>query len=145
MSIFSISKRCFPKIHQQECPTTLSAWPSFRVTSPFSALIIADIQRMFCCFRYNVATEVFTVPSGGAGWYYFSIFIVTSCGENGLFEIHINNEPVCTSIGDLDGSGLDVPQATCSAVANTAEDNEFELNCKFSLGNSGMITTDSRR
>ena len=70
-----------------------------------------------------MATGVFTVPSGGEGLYYFSIFMAIQPQERGLFEIHVNNEAVCTSIGDMEVSGPDIAQATCSAVVDITDGN----------------------
>ena len=77
-------------------------------------------------FSYNAATGVFTVPSGGDGWYYISIYMRIGGGEHALFEIEVNSDKVCSAIGEMNdilGGTPDTQQATCSAMANIAEGN----------------------
>lgn len=69
------------------------------------------------CFRYDRRTGTFTVPSGGAGLYYFSIYLLVGNGEYGRFSIRVNAEILCTAYGDeSSNSGNDQPQATCSGL-----------------------------
>ena len=48
-------------------------------------------------FRYDAGTGVFTVPSGGDGWYYISIYLSIYFGEYGVFEIKVNDDMMCTA------------------------------------------------
>ena len=43
-----------------------------------------------------------------------------------LFEIEINDEPVCTATAEAQSSG-DTQQFTCSAVVNISEGNQFKF------------------
>ena len=71
---------------------------------------------------YNAGTGVFTVPSSGDGWFFFSIYMSVDYGEFAHLEIEVNDDVMCTAQGDNNESGAsDAPQATCSAVVYLAE------------------------
>ena len=100
-------------------------------------------QNLFCCtpmkhqcrlqekillifFRYNSSTGIFTVPSGGDGLYYFSTYLLVFFGETAFFNIRVNGEILCSAWGDEDSnSGSDIPQATCSGLAQLNEGGLF--------------------
>ena len=42
--------------------------------------------------RYDSSTGTFIVPSGGDGYYYFSIYFLGDDNEFGFFELEINGE-----------------------------------------------------
>ena len=71
-------------------------------------------------FRYDETTGVFTVPSGGDGVYYFSTYLEVDYDEYGDFDMLLNDEIICTAVGDHSGqSGAgDYSQAMCSAIVN---------------------------
>ena len=76
----------------------------------------------YCDYRYNNATGVFTVPSGGDGLYYFSIYLVVDTYTHARFHIMVNGEVLCTAVGDHSvGDDVSYPQATCSAVIHVTE------------------------
>ena len=56
------------------------------------------------------------MPPGGDGFYYFSVFLNGNGGEDGLFDLEINGEQLCSIELDQQGSG-DEGQASCSAAA----------------------------
>ena len=63
------------------------------------------------------------MPSGGAGLYYFSTYLGVSPSENGLFDMVLNDETVCSAEADTNNVSGDRSQAQCSAVLNVAEGN----------------------
>ena len=88
--------------------------------------LFEDVCSDFPYFSYNATTGVFTVPSGGNGSYYFSMYMRVDTGEFALFGIEVNDDTVCYGTGEMNnipGGTPDTQQATCSAVANIAEGN----------------------
>ena len=75
-------------------------------------------------FRYDSTTGNFTVPPGGGGLYYFSTYLFVDNGEQGVSNIWVNGEILCTATGDGD-NGNDYQQATCSGLVQLAEGNLF--------------------
>ena len=69
----------------------------------------------FIC-SYDSTTGTFTVPPGGDGFYYFSIYLFVQDGEYGRFDIQINGETLCSAEGDAQESPTDNGQAACGAV-----------------------------
>ena len=55
--------------------------------------------------RYSNETGVFTVPSGGDGLYYFSIYLAVESDEHGRFQMMLNSELLCSAVGDYDEGG----------------------------------------
>ena len=47
---------------------------------------------IFFLERYDSTTGIFTVPSGGAGLYYFSTYLGVSVSEYALFDMVVNDE-----------------------------------------------------
>ena len=70
----------------------------------------------FIC-RYNSTTGTFTVPPGGDGFYYFSVYLFAASGEYARFDIQINGLRLCTASTDQNGSSGDQGQAACSAAS----------------------------
>ena len=70
-------------------------------------------------YRYNTTTGTFTVPPGGEGFYYFSVFLYVNDEEYVYFDIQINGHILCTAATDeedtLNG------QAACSAATYATE------------------------
>ena len=72
--------------------------------------------------RYNSSTGTFTVPSGGDGLYYFSVYLVTPGGEVAYFEIQINGQALCSAMADLNGSTVgDEAETACHGAADIVE------------------------
>ena len=65
------------------------------------------------------------MPSGGDGYYYFSAFLILLYSENGLFDIEINGDLICTVFEDQDQSSNDFGSASCSGMAYAAEGKVF--------------------
>ncbi len=75
--------------------------------------------------RYNSATGIFTVPTGGAGVYYFSSYIMVNGGKYGYFVLTLNGNIMCTMVGDHNNSGIgDMIQTGCSGMAEL-QDGEY--------------------
>ena len=69
--------------------------------------------------RYDTTTGVFTVPPGGDGVYFFSVFVRVDAGETGGFHIKLNDDVMCTTYPDHNSSGdLDYAHGSCSAVVD---------------------------
>ena len=80
-----------------------------------------------CSISFDSTTGMFTVPSGGDGWYYFYIYLRVSRQEYGYFEIAVNDEPKCTAVGNMVDSGPDTQQATCGVVTSLVTGNHLVL------------------
>ena len=82
--------------------------------------ILRELDNNSCNFiyRYNSATGTFTVPSGGDGFYYFSVFLTTISIEVSYFDLEINGTPLCSAVGELTQmySGDEIG-VSCSGVA----------------------------
>ena len=90
-----------------------SLCPLVAMGTKFALLII---------YRYNSTTGIFTVPSGGYGYYYFSIYLVVNYYEYGLFDIQVNGETLCSAFTDQQGTTTaDSGQAACSGAAYVTE------------------------
>ncbi len=75
-------------------------------------------------FSYDPSTGAFTVPPGGDGLYYFSIYLSVDDGEHGWFNIRVNGGILWTAEGDLNADGTyDNPQATSSGLAQLTQGN----------------------
>ena len=57
------------------------------------------------------------MPSGGDGFYHFSVYLFAASGEYAQFDIQINGLRLCTASTDQDESSGDRGQAACSAVS----------------------------
>ena len=49
---------------------------------------------------YDSSTGVFTVPSGGAGLYYFYVNFWSTEGENAIFDVRVNEVLRCRAESD---------------------------------------------
>ncbi len=87
----------------------------WQLSSEKKSVFIFDL---FCfVFRYDTSTAIFTVPTGGDGLYYFSIYLLVENGEWGEFRLWVNGEILCSAYGDAYNSPSEDPQATCSGLA----------------------------
>ena len=67
-------------------------------------------------------TGTFTVPPGGDGLYYFSVFLTVIQYDYGRFDIQVNGETICTAFGETNASTFDdTDHGSCSAVTVAAE------------------------
>ena len=71
--------------------------------------------------RYSSTTGTFTVPSGGDGYYYFSVYFLVSTAEFAHFKIQINGQVLCTARGDEAEAITEKAQAACSAATYATE------------------------
>ena len=49
--------------------------------------------------------QVFTVPSGGDGVYYFSTYLLVDPSEYGRFDMRLNDDVICTTYPDHFNNG----------------------------------------
>ena len=76
----------------------------------------------FIVYRYNSTTGTFTVPPGGDGFYYFSVYLTVVWHKSGMFDIRINRERICTAFGETDTSRVaDTVHTSCSATTYVSE------------------------
>ena len=61
---------------------------------------------LFIC-SYDSTTGVFTVPPGGDGVYYFSMYLLVQIGEVGIFGMRLNDDVICDVFPDRFHSGED--------------------------------------
>ena len=75
---------------------------------------------------YDSTTGVFTVPPGGDGMYYFSIYVLVETGEWGHFDMMLNDDVISSTYPDHSFSGYsDVTTGSCSAVVDVVAGNTF--------------------
>ena len=72
--------------------------------------------------RYDNTTGTFTVPPGGDGFYYFSVFLIMVGDEGAGFDVELNGVLVCTAYSDLTESVASDEEATsCNAIIEAVE------------------------
>ena len=76
---------------------------------------------LFFVYRYDSTTGTFTVPPGGDGLYYFSVYLVTSAGKWSYLDLQLNGEVLCTVFADHQETTFDEGQSACSATAHVVE------------------------
>ena len=80
------------------------------------------ITSLFIVYRYDRTTGTFTVPSGGDGFYYFSVYFVVIFFKSAAFDIQINGEVLCTAFTEEHQQAQpDYGQAACSAASSVTE------------------------
>ena len=54
----------------------------------------------FCNFiyRYDSSTGTFTVPPGGDGFYYFSVYLSINSIESAYFDVEVNEQRLCSAV-----------------------------------------------
>ena len=72
-------------------------------------------------YRYDSSSGTFTVPPGGDGYYYFSVYLLGDYNEFGYFDIQINGEILCTVRLEQQETFIDFPQSACSAAIYSIE------------------------
>ena len=79
------------------------------------------LQQAIVC-RYDSSTGTFTVPPGGDGFYYFSVYFGLFWDHYAYFEIEINGEVICTAEGDESESTFtDRGHTSCSGATFAVE------------------------
>ena len=97
---------------------------------------VKKIILLFIIFRYNNENGTFTVPPGGDGFYYFSLYLTTYSSKFVYFDVAVSGERLCTAFTDLNVmSSGDRVGVSCSGVSELIEGNRF-FNCrgKFERG-----------
>ena len=61
------------------------------------------------------------MPTGGDGFYYFSMFLLGDDREINRFDIEFNGDILCTIFVDQQDDITDYPQSACSASIYAAE------------------------
>ena len=85
-------------------------------------MVTDSITSLFIVYRYDSTTGIFTVPPGGDGFYYFTIFLLTFSAEFAYFNLKINSQVLCSTKIDLDQAASgDVEGISCSGVAQVME------------------------
>ena len=56
------------------------------------------------------------MPSGGDGFYYFSVYLLVEDGEFAYFDIRMNGVKQCTAATDQAQTDSDDGQSACSAA-----------------------------
>ena len=98
-----------------KCPAVYKFWEQVRKQFFLENNICMNVQTIIFNNVYE-NPKMFTVPSGGDGFYYFSVFLVVINGEYGRFDIQINGETFCSPYTDQQGSPGDPGQAACGAT-----------------------------
>ena len=73
--------------------------------------------------RYDSSTGVFTVPPGGDGVYYFSVYLLVPDGESAFIDMMLNGEVICSTYPDNNNAGADHAPASYSAVLDVVAGN----------------------
>ena len=62
------------------------------------------------------------MPSGGDGFYYFSVYLTTHSDETAYFDVEVNEQRLCSAFGELAGmSAGDEIMTSCNGVAEVVE------------------------
>ena len=73
---------------------------------------------------YSSITGTFTVPPGGDGFYYFSLYLLVFGGESANFGILVNGQLMCTAYSDLTASPDNDYEATsCNGITYAVQGN----------------------
>ena len=75
------------------------------------------------------------MPSGGDGFYYFSIYLLVDSDEWGRFNIEMNGDMLCSAQTDNQSTASDEGQAACSAATYVAAGlsiNRYDICVEFS-------------
>ena len=73
-------------------------------------------------YRYDSRTGTFTVPHGGDGFYYFSVYLYVHGGITAGFNVELNDQLICTVFSDLSESAIsDSERTSCSGVTYAIE------------------------
>ena len=76
--------------------------------------------------RYDSTTGTFTVPSGGDGYYYFSVYLAIEGDAAVVFDVEVNGALLCSANSDLTESpATDRDSASCSGITYTSEGRIF--------------------
>ena len=79
------------------------------------------IAALFIVYRYDSTTGTFTVPPGGDGFYYFSVYLLVRADEYGNFDIRFNGEMICEAYAEQDDTIDDEATTSCNAIASLGE------------------------
>ena len=73
-------------------------------------------------YSYDSTTGTFTVPPGGDGYYYFSVYLNADGDESSIFDVELNGERICTVRSDLTESpSTDWETTVCSGITYAVE------------------------
>ena len=76
--------------------------------------------------RYDSETGEFTVPSGGAGLYYFYVHILCDNGEQVRVDLRRNGGTVCRAYAGIrdENAGNEIHSSSCGGVVDLEEGRE---------------------
>ena len=80
-----------------------------------------SITSLFIVYRYDSTTGTFTVPPGGDGFYYFSLYLLVRGGKYATFDIEVNGFKLCTAYTEQFQTSTDEAHTSCSTVTYAAE------------------------
>ena len=93
------------------------------------------ITSLFIVYRYDSSTGTFTVPSGGDGFYYFSVYLRLNGAQSATFDILVNGGLICTAFSDLSLSPSgDSEAASCTGITFAAEVTQILKVTDFATG-----------
>ena len=62
------------------------------------------------------------MPSGGDGYYYFSLYLTTVSAEIARLDVAVNGQRLCSAVGELTAiSSTDEIMASCNGMAEVLE------------------------
>ena len=78
--------------------------------------------------RFDNTTGTFTVPPGGDGYYYFSVYLSISGELYIVFDVKINGQVLCSANSFLSETNSNIREpASCSAVTYAMEGWAFTM------------------
>ena len=76
---------------------------------------------LYIIYRYDSVTGIFTVPSGGDGFYYLSLFLVVINPKLAYFDVNVNGETVCTAFAEQTDTPDNDGPTSCNALSYLTE------------------------
>ena len=68
---------------------------------------------------------MFTVPPGGDGVYYFSIYLLGDDGQGAFYDMYLNDDIICSTYLDHNSLGSDFVPGSYSAVVDVVAGNLY--------------------
>ena len=112
----------FLSINTQQCLVDLRSLADGAIIVRNLGWIQLDSLILFTVYRYDNTTGTFTVPPGGNGYYYFSVYLTTYSSKFVYFDVEISGERLCTAFTDLNVmSSGDRVEISCSGISEVME------------------------
>ena len=87
---------------------------------------------MLTISRYEPDTRVFTVPPGGEGYYFLTIYVTVWYSEFVEIDLRVNGKVVCTMYEDNYETSGDWSNGGCSAVTQVTQSKYFHFSILIS-------------